>query len=237
MSTKIISVLLLFLIIYAGANASLQQTNLVRVVAQQSPEWSEVDPVKVVIDSTADWGRIMFDDLNGTNSNGLRIHSVVSSGWTTGKEENDVLNVGRKITFPDTDYNRIVTRKGDMVSFFKGLGNFHYTEAYAVLVLDVDVSLPQIYVWLMMGGNGTTTFEIVSQTTGGTIWQDVLVGNGQTQQVKRVLTPQPFFKTGRTEDSIVVAWLVFGIMLMILLNFPVFEAARRRIRRKRSSQE
>ena len=96
-------------------------------------------------------------------------------------------------------------------------------------MLDVDASLPQIYVWLMMGGNGTTTFEIVSQTTGGTIWQDVLVGNGQTQQVRRVLTPQPFFKTGRTEDSIVVAWLIFGIMLMILLNFPVFEAARRRM--------
>ena len=130
MRTKIIPFLLLFLIIYVGASAALQQINSTSVAAQQSPEWSEADPVKIVIDSTADWGRIMFDDLNGTNTNGLRIHSVVSSGWTTGKEENDVLNVGRKITFPDTDYNRIVTRKGDMVSFFKGLGNFHYTEAY-----------------------------------------------------------------------------------------------------------
>jgi len=235
LSAKIIPMVLLFLIVYAGAGAALQQIGSGSVAAQQSPDWIEADPVKVVIDSTADWGRIMFDDLNGTNTNGLRIHSVVSSGWTTGKDEDDVLNVGRKITFPDTNYNRIITRKGDIVSFFKGLGDFHYTEAYAVLVLDVDVSLQQVYVWLMMGGNGTTTFEIVSQTTGGTIWQDVLVGNGQTQQVKRVLTPQPFFKTGRTEDSVVVAWLVFGIMLMILLNFPVFEAARRRIRRRRNS--
>ena len=45
-------------------------------------EW--VDPVKVLIDSTADWGRIMFDDLNGTNTNGIRIKTVLRqrmAGW------------------------------------------------------------------------------------------------------------------------------------------------------------
>jgi hypothetical protein len=88
----------------------------------------------------------------------------------------------------------------------------------------------------MMGGNGTTTFQIVSQATGGTIWQDVLVANGETQQVKRVLTPQGFFQTGRTENAVVIAWLGVVLLVIMLLNFPIFEALRR-IRRKRTPQE
>lgn len=206
------------------------------VAAQENAEWREVEPVKVIIDSTADWGRIMFDDLNGTNTNGLKIRAVVGSAWVLGKNEDDVLDAGRKIPWPDTEYDRIITRKGDMVAFFKGLSDFHYTEAYAILVLDIDISLPQIYVWLMVGGNGITTFEIVSQATGGTIWRDVLVGNGETQQVKRVLTPQPFFRTGRTENVVVVAWLAIALILIIVLNFPIFEALHR-LRRKRPPQE
>ncbi len=204
-------------------------------VSAQNQEWREAEPVKVIIDSSADWVRIMFDDLNGTNSNGLRIRSVLSSGWLFGKDENDLLDVGRKVPWPDTEYDHIVTRKGDMVGFFKGLGDFHYTEAYADLVLDVNVNLAQVYVWLMTGGNGTTTFEIVSKGTGGTIWRDLVVGSGETQQVKRVMSPQPFFRTGRTESVVVIAWLSIAIFVIIALNFPVFEALRRRIRRKRGA--
>ncbi len=204
------------------------------VAAEQSAEWRDAQPVKVIIDSSSDWGRILFDDLNGTNTNGLRIHSVVSAGWSLGEHVNDILDAGRKIPWPDTQYNLTIARKGDMVTFFKGLGDFHYTEAYAMLVLDVDVSLPQIYVWLMVGGHGTTTFEIASQATGGAIWRDVLVGNGETQQVKRIMTPQPFFQTGRTENVVVIAWLTFAVVLIVLLNFPVLEVLRR-IKRKVSS--
>jgi hypothetical protein len=188
--------------------------------------------VKVLIDSTADWGRILFDDLNGTNTNGIRIKTVLGSGWLLGKESDDVLDAGRKVPWPDTDYDRIVTRQGDMVTFFKGLRDFHYTEAYADLVLEIDTSLPQIYVWLMVGGNGTTTFDIVSQTTGGTIWRDVVVGNGETQQVRRVMTPQPFFRAGRAESAVVVAWLSIVILTIIFLNFPILELVARRVRRR-----
>jgi hypothetical protein len=198
-------------------------------------QWRQADPVKVIIDSTADWGRILFDDLNGTNTNGIRIKTVLDSGWLLGKEEDDVLDAGRKIPWPDTDYDRIITRQGDMVTFFKGLRDFHYTEAYADLVLEIDTSLPQIYVWLMVGGNGTTTFDIVSKTTGGTIWRDVVVGNGETQQVRRVMTPQPFFRAGRAESAVVVAWLSVVTITIIFLNFPILELVARRIRRRRQA--
>jgi hypothetical protein len=110
-----------------------------------------------------------------------------------------------------------------MVAFFKGLSDFHYTEAYADLILEVNIDLPRVYVWLMTGGNGTTSFEVVSQDTGGTIWRDIVVASGETQQVKRVMSPQPFFHPGRTETSVVVTWLSMVILVIVLLNFPILE--------------
>ena len=62
-----------------GPACFLQQISSSSAAAQQSPDWREADPVKVEIDSTADWGRIMFDDMNGTkNTNGLRITKTSS---------------------------------------------------------------------------------------------------------------------------------------------------------------
>jgi hypothetical protein len=205
------------------------------VVAAQSESdhWLQVDPVKVLIDSTADWGRIMFDDLKGTNANGIRIKTVLDSGWLVGSGENNVLDAGRKIPWPDTEYERIIARKGDMVAFFKGIRNFNYTEAYAELVLEVDMDAPQIYIWLMTGGVGTTTFDIVSMTTGGTIWRDVVVGTGETQQLRRVMTSQPFLHAGRAESGVVVAWLSVIIAATIILNFPVLEYLAHLVHKKR----
>ena len=224
----------LFLLQATGSGIGLNFSWLTYVGAQDQL-WREADPVKVIIDSTADWGRIVFDDLNGTNTNGLRIRSVLSSGWLIGKDENDILDVGRKIPWPDTEYNQIITRKGDMFVFFKGLLDFQYTEAYADLILDVDVGLPQVYVWLMTGGNGTTTFQVVSKDTGGTIWRDIVVGGGETQQVKRMMSTQPFFRTGRTESAVVVAWLSIALIVIVILNFPIVGALKRRIQRKRTA--
>jgi hypothetical protein len=173
-------------------------------------QWREASPTRVIIRSTADWGRVLFDDLNGTNSNGLQIKSVISSGWLEGEDSNDQLYVGRKIPWPDTEFDTIVARKGDMVAFFKGLNDFHYTEVYADLVLEVNIDLPRVYLWLMTGGNGTTSFEIVNKDNGGTLWRDIVVASGETQQVKRVMSPQPFFHPGRAESSVVVTWLTIG---------------------------
>ena len=191
--------------------------------------------MRVIIRSTADWGRILFDDLNGTNSNGVRIRSVVGTGWLEGRREDDQLYAGRKIAWPDTEYDRVIVRTGDMVACFKGLGDFHYTEVYADLILEINVELPRVYFWLMTGGNGTTTFEIVSQDTGGTIWRDIVVGSGETQQVKRVMSPQPFFRPGRTESTIVVTWLTIAIAVIIFLNLPILEVLSQHLpTRKRS---
>ena len=195
-------------------------------------QWREASPTRIIIRSTADWGRVLFDDLNGTNSNGLRIRSVIGSGWLEGKDSNDQLYVGRKIAWPDTEYDTIVARKGDMVAFFKGLNDFHYTEVYAYLVLEFNIDLPRVYIWLMTGGNGTTSFEIVNQDNGGTLWRDIVVASGETQQVKRVMSPQPFFQPGRTESSVVVTWLTIGIFVMVVLNFPILETILALVRRK-----
>lgn len=215
-----------------GNAANALQLTSGAVGAEASDNWREAAPVRVTIRSNSDWGRILFDDLNGTNSNGIRIRSVLSSGWLEGRDSDDVVNVGRKIPWPDTEYNRSVTRNGDMVEFFKGLRDFHDTEAYADLTLEVNIDLTRLYVWLMTGGNGTTAFNIVSRDTGGVIWRDIVVATGETLQVRRVMSPQPFFEAGRAESSIVVTWLSIVILVIVVLNFPVVEAVRKRMRRK-----
>jgi len=213
------------------AGSSSESSSL--VAATNGEDWREASLTRVVVRSDADWARILFDDLNGTNTNGIRIKSVANSGWLEGKDSDDQLFAGRKIAWPDTEFDRIIARKGDMVAFFKGLRDFHYAEAYADLILEINFELPRVYVWLMTGGNGTTTFEIVSQDTGGTIWRDIVVGTGETQQVKRVMSPQPFFRPGRTETTVVIAWLSIIILVMIVLNFPILEVVSERIRKVR----
>jgi hypothetical protein len=204
------------------------------VEAQQLVDWRDAEPVRVIVQSTSDWGRILFDDLNGTNTNGVRIKTVQGSGWLTGQDVEDTIDVGRKIPWPAEVYNHLEVRHGDMFGFFKGLRNFRFTEAYADLVLEFDVTLPQVYVWLMSGGNGTTTFQIRSQGTGGVIWRDVIIGQGVTEEVRRVMTPQPFFHPGRTESLAVVVWLAVVILAIILLNLPILELVHGRIKRARS---
>jgi hypothetical protein len=204
---------------------------------EASDNWQEAAPVRVIMRSNSDWGRILFDDLNGTNSNGIKIKSVLSSGWLGGRETDYEVYAGRKMAWPDTEYNQSITRHGDMVAFFKGLRDFHDAAAYADLTLEVDLDLSRVYVWLMTGGNGTTTFEIVSRDTGGIIWQDIVVGTGETLQARRVMSPQPFFEAGRAESSIVVAWLSIVILVIIVLNFPVVEAIRNRMRKKANGSD
>jgi hypothetical protein len=204
------------------------------VTAQPNTSWRETGPLRVIIRSTSDWARILFDDLNGTNTNGMKIASVLTSGWFTARNPEYTLDAGSKIWWQDQVFNQTVIRRGDQVEFFKGLRNFQYSEAYADLLLDVNLSMPQVYVWLMSGGNGTSSFEISNLNTGGTIWRDVIVGNGVTQQVRRVMSPQPFFGTAQSGDLVVVSWLTGVVVIVIALNFPIPELISRKIKARHS---
>ncbi len=224
--------IIILLLLTASIITAANHTQL--VAGQLLPaEWQETEPMRVIIQSTSDWGRILFDDLNGTNSNGIRVASVLASGWFTGKYIDYALDVGRKLPWQDQAYNQTIVRHGDLMSFYKGLRDFRYSEVYADVVFDVDLSLPQIYVWLMSGGNGTTTFEINNLADGGTIWRDIIVGNGVTQQVRRVMSPQPFFRPGRSESIVVAAWVSVALVLVIFLNFPILELLVYKIKRRR----
>jgi hypothetical protein len=232
---KSVLIPLLFLIMLSAAivaGVAGERLGLIQEDQAIGGGWRETSPIRVIITSTCDWGRILFDDFNGTNSNGLRIRSVADVGWITGRDDDDHLYAGRKLSWPDTEYDRVIVREGDMAAFFKGLGDFDYVEAYADLVLEVNLDMQRVYVWLMTGGNGTTTFELVSRETGGTIWRDVIVGAGETQQVRRVMSPQPLLRTGRAETTVLVAWLTIAILAMIVLNFPSLELIGRLLRRK-----
>ena len=144
------------------------------------------------------------------------------------------LDAGSKIAWQDQIFNETVIRRGDQVEFFKGLMNFQYSEAYADLLLDVNISMPQVSVWLMSGGNGTSSFEISNLNTGGTIWRDEIVGNGVTQQVRRIMSPQPFFETAQSGDLVVVGWLTGVSVVVIVLNFPIPELISRKVKERRS---
>lgn len=225
-----------------GIRRCLSLAFAILIISQASPatfadvstsQWRETPPTRVIIRSTADWGRILFDDFNGANSNGIRIRTVVDSGWLEGRDSDDQIHAGRKIAWPDMEYDKLVAREGDMVAFFKGLGDFHLTEMYADLILEINIEVPWVHLWLMTGGNGTTTFEIVSRDTGETIWRDIVVASGETQQVRRVMSPQAFSQPGRTESSIVVTWLLIVVIVVVVLNFPILEYLGR-FRRSRS---
>jgi hypothetical protein len=230
-------ILLILETLGTGNTASASRSTSGSAGLDASDNWQEAAPVRVVMRSNSDWGRILFDDLNGTNSNGIKIKSVLSSGWLEGRGTDYVVYAGRKMAWPDTEYNESITRHGDMVAFFKGLRDFNNAVAYADLTLEVNLDLNRVYIWLMTGGNGTTTFEIISRDTGGIIWQDIVVGAGETLQVRRVMSPQPFLEAGRAESTIVVAWLSIVILAIIVLNFPVVEAFRKRMRRKPDRSE
>ena len=163
----------------------------------------------------------------------MKISTVLATGWFTAKNADYTLDAGRKIAWQDQIFNQTIVRRGDQVEFFKGLKNFQYSEAYADLLLDVNMSMPQVSVWLMSGGNGSSTFELSSLDTGGTLWRDVIVGNGVTQQVRRVMSPQPFFGTAQSGDLVVMGWLSGVVVIIIALNFPVPELISRKLKTRR----
>lgn len=185
----------------------------------QARGWQRTPEIRVIMDSTADWARMMFDDLFGGNDNGVRIAEIHSRGWLLGNDTDDRIDAGR-LTFIDIIYNATVSKTGDMVGFFKGNNDFKHTRMYVDVVLEVNTNMRQVYVFVMLAGAGTTTFQVLNKQSGIVIWQDTQTGNSFTQYVRRWIPSDAFFARQQIEAVLIVVLAVATVFIMIVLNTP-----------------
>jgi hypothetical protein len=180
--------------------------------------WEKSPEIRIIMDSTADWARIMFNDLYGTNNNGLRVLEFRGHGWLSGNDSDDRIDAGFGLSFVDVLYNSTVTKTGDIVGFFKGNNDFRHTKMYVDVVLSIEMGLPNVYLYLMLAGAGTTTFQFINKETGVLIWQDSETGHTFTQYNIRSMPPKLFFTTERIDAILVLALIISGILAIIILN-------------------
>jgi hypothetical protein len=206
--------------------------NLLRSNQQALPAtgWQPTSEIRIVMDSTADWARIMFNDLSGTNQNGLQIVRFGSHGWLLGNDSDDRIDAGRSLTFIDILYNSTVTRTGDIVGFFKGNNDFHHTRMYVDVVLNVDRDMRQVYMVVMLAGAGTTTFQMIIKETGVMIWQDTETGNSYSQYVRRLVPEEAFFAKEEVQSILVLVLAAATIATMGILSALSFRGKARRVR-------
>lgn len=189
--------------------------------ALSQPDWRETREIRVLMSSTADWARIMFDDANGTNTNGIRFKAIKDYGWILKHDDDDIIDVGVDITWHDILYGgESVNKTGDIVAFFKGNWDFAYTIMYADIIFEVDASKPQVYVYLMVAGRGTTTFELLDKKTGTTLWRETVSGDGQTQHIKRYLPTAVFLQTSNLSSMTALSMIAITSLILLGLNFP-----------------
>jgi hypothetical protein len=192
--------------------------------------WQQTPEVRIIMDSTADWARIMFNDLDGTNQNGLRIVAFRSHGWLSGNDSNDRIDAGFGLSFVDVLYNSTVAKTGDIVGFFKGNNNFRHSKMYVDVVLEVNTGLPNVYVVLMLAGAGTTNFEFINKETGVVIWQDSETGRSFTQYIIRTVPTQAFFAKETINTILVFALIIAGIVTILALNpIPILRPTKRNV--------
>jgi len=186
-----------------------------------APVWKETPVIRIVMRSTADWARIMFDDTNGTNTNGIRFKKIGDYGWLIRHDDDDAIDVGVDETWFDILYGgEVVSKTGDIVAFFKGENDFEYTEMYADIAFEVDMSRSQIYLFLMIAGKGTTTFEMYVKSSNTLIWKDSFSGDGRTQHIKRYIPAQIFFQTSTVGSVTVISMTLITILIIVGLNLP-----------------
>jgi hypothetical protein len=174
----------------------------------------------------------MFNDLSGTNQNGLQIVRFDSHGWLLGNDSNDRIDAGRGLTFVDVLYNTTVTRTGDIVGFFKGNNDFHHTRMYVDVVLNVDRDMSQVYMVLMLAGAGSTTFQMINKETGVVLWQDTETGNSYTQYVNRFVPEGAFFAREQIQSILVI---VLAAATLVTIGVFVTLSFRRKVPRIRDS--
>jgi hypothetical protein len=184
----------------------------------QTTGWERSPEIRIIMDSTADWARIMFNDIYGSNTNGIRVLEFLGHGWLASNDSDDRIDAGFGLTFIDVLYNSTVSKTGDIVGFFKGNNDFRHTKMFVDVVLDIDISLPSVYVYLMLAGAGTTTFQFINKQTGVLIWQDSENGHTFTQYAMRSMFPKAFFTTERIDTLLVIALIVSGLISIVALN-------------------
>jgi hypothetical protein len=212
-----------------GLSLILLILSLPQILSQPSSNehWIITAPIRVDIKSTADWARIMFDDANGSNTNGLRLKQVLGYGWIMGNDENDKIEVGIDLTWYDILYEgETVTKTGDIISFFKENEDFDYVEMYSDVILEVNQELQQVYIFLMIAGKGTTTFQLTNKDTNIIIWKETISGDGRTMHVKRYIPSQNFLRSSTVGSITVISMAVVSTLILIGLNLP-------RIKRKK----
>ncbi|MFH0848918.1 MAG: hypothetical protein V1857_05400 [archaeon] len=183
------------------------------------PQWVPTPPVRVIMRSTADWVKMMFDDdLDGRNRNGIRIVSVLRSGWLIGGGLGYEIMIGRKVPWHDVLYNTTVEKFGDMITFNKGPNDFNYTEVYADLIFEVDTALSSGYVWIMLAGSGVTSFELANLESKHVFWHETLVGTGHTSHIRRLIMIESFFRTMEVSPLSVMTLIVATLIVIFALS-------------------
>lgn len=192
----------------------------------QARGWQRTPEIRVIMDSTADWARMMFNDLFGSNDNGVRIVEIHSRGWLLGNDSDDRIDAGR-LTFIDIIYNSTIVKTGDMVGFFKGNNDFAHTRMYVDVVLEVNTSMRQVYAFVMLAGAGTTTFQLLNKQSSVLIWQATETGNSLTQYTRRWIPAEAFFARQHIEAVLVVLLAVATVITIFVLNtLPLLRKAK-----------
>jgi len=176
----------------------------------------------------------MFNDLYGGNTNGVRIVEFRGFGWLSGNDSNDRIDIGRGLTFVDIIYNTTVVRTGDIIGFFKGNNDFHHTRMYADVLLDINMDMRQVSLFLMLAGGGTTTFQFLDKKTGNVMWQDKESGSGLTQFLRRWMSPEVYFAKEQIDSSLVIV-LVFATAILVVVLNPI-RSGRRSAKRMEDSE-
>jgi hypothetical protein len=178
------------------------------------------------MDSSADWARIMFNDLYGTYLNGIRVVKFDGYGWLSGNSSKYRIDAGFSLTFVDIIYNSTVTRTGDIIGFFKGSNVFRFTRMFADVILEVNTRMMSVSIYLMLAGAGTTTFEFIDKQSGTIIWQDTETGNSFSQYVRRSIPSDVFFLKPQIPNFSVLLLFAFVVAVIILLNTPTLKGRR-----------
>lgn len=189
--------------------------------------WRETPPIRVVMKSTADWARIMFDDEVGNNTNGIRFKYVIAYGWLKGNDSDDEISIGKSAWY-DILYNVTVKKTGDIVAFNKQRNDFDYTEMYADIVFETDMGTITGYVWLMLAGQGITTFHLMNLEGRYVVWEETLSGTGHTRHEKRYIMIDSFFRRWEISPTSIAVLTLLVILVMVLLG-PVIPSRKRKV--------